>query len=125
MRSHFRGEERGLRREERQLRRWLCSPWQPGCGPGVEPSSLRAGRRMTLHIWWLPSRRSLAETTVASLGLTVRHASGCLPLDRGWRDPLDRPRWPEVATEASAIRAAVGQPPAIDVDSATGRSHFG
>jgi hypothetical protein len=35
-------------------------------------------RRFTKHPpRWLPSRRMLAEATVASFGLTVRHASGC------------------------------------------------
>jgi hypothetical protein len=39
------------------------------------------------HIWWLPNRRSLAEATVASFGLTERHALGCLRLGCAWRGP--------------------------------------
>jgi hypothetical protein len=36
---------------------------------------------MILHILWLPSRRSLAETAVAAQGHTARHASGCCRAD--------------------------------------------
>ena len=36
---------------------------------------------------WLPHRRSLAETTVPSQGLTARHAPGCCRADSSWRDP--------------------------------------
>ena len=32
-----------------------------------------------------------AEASVAALGLTVRHASGCLRLDRKWRGPARTP----------------------------------
>jgi hypothetical protein len=42
---------------------------------------------MILHILWLPSRRSLAEATEASLGLTLRHASGCCCADSSSRGP--------------------------------------
>ena len=35
-----------------------------------------------LYVMWLPSRRSLAEAIVASLGLLVQHASGCFRLTR-------------------------------------------
>jgi hypothetical protein len=38
---------------------------------------------MILHVLWLPSRSSVAEATVASFGLTARHASRGLRLDRG------------------------------------------
>jgi hypothetical protein len=68
----------------------------------------------------LPQRSFPAETAVASLGLTVRHADQTA----GGRDPpdlafwpsdlpvnnLDRAQWPGFDTEASAIQAAVWQP---------------
>jgi hypothetical protein len=37
--------------------------------------------------WWLPRCRSLAEASIASLGLTVRHASGCCRTDRSSQEP--------------------------------------